>query len=315
MMFSCPSGHYGQYGLNGQHQKRVETQQGVSLQSSFQIDERVKTPLSPLRDRWIWLADRNFIRGHQNKRVCFLDNSTESLRLQKFLAQCGIGSRRFCETLVAEGRITVNGQKVTERGFKVDPERDQVLVDGRPVEPNPEQYVILMNKPKGYITTRKDPHGAPNVFDLLPEEFRLKVFSIGRLDKDTEGLLLFSNRGDLAFQITHPKHYINKTYQVWIKGVYEHKDLKDLEQGILLGDRKTAPAKISKLKHLKNKTSFFLTIHEGRKRQIRRMCKALKLQLIYLKRYQVGPIHLGDLETGKWRFLGKNEINELEKSI
>ena len=236
----------------------------------------------------------------------------EPLRLQKYLAQCALGSRRHCETLVAEGRVTINGEVVAERGARIDPECDEVSVDGHPVRRIEERRVLMLHKPQGYVTTRKDPYGKENVYQLLPESMRLQVFPIGRLDKDTEGLLLFSNDGQLAFRLMHPRYSVEKTYEITVEGTYERDRLRPLEEGIRLGDRLTAPAKVTRLRSGKTRTVFSLTIHEGRKRQIRRMCRALGLKLLYLKRYRQGPIDLGNLPKGKWRFLDEKEIQQLE---
>jgi pseudouridine synthase len=235
----------------------------------------------------------------------------EPLRLQKFLARCAIGSRRFCETLIDAGRVSLNGETVTERGVCVDPQRDEVRVDGRPVRAHRKRLVLMLNKPDGCVTTRSDPRGDPTVYDLIPERWRLELFSIGRLDKNTEGLLLFTNDGELAYRLTHPKFSVDKTYELRLKGQFQRKDLQPLEKGIHLGDGPTAPARIGAFQATAEETCLALTIHEGRKRLIRRMCRKLGVPLRYLRRVQMGPIQLGHLARGKWRLLRAEEIRSL----
>jgi len=258
---------------------------------------------------------------HREKSQRDLDYSSDArapetpLRLQKFLARCGIGSRRFCETLIEAGRVSINGNKVTERGVSVDPQRDEVRVDGRPVRANRKRLILMLNKPDGYVTTRSDPQGDPTVYDLIPERWRLELFSIGRLDKNTEGLLLFTNDGELAYRLTHPKFSVDKTYELRLKGQFQREGLQPLEKGIHLGDGPTAPARIGNYYLSANETCLALTIHEGRKRQIRRMCRKIGLPLRYLRRIQMGPIQLGYLAKGKWRLLKAEEIRALETAI
>ncbi len=251
----------------------------------------------------------------ETDRSCGALAADTPLRLQKFLARCGIGSRRFCETLIDAGRVSINGKKVTERGVSVDPRRDEVRVDGRPVRANPKRLILMLNKPDGYVTTRSDPRGDPTVYDLIPAHWRLELFSIGRLDKNTEGLLLFTNDGELAYRLTHPKFSVEKTYELRLKGSFQRKDLQPLEKGIHLGDGPTAPARIVNYRVTEDETCLALTIHEGRKRQIRRMCRKIGLPLRYLRRIQMGPIQLGHLAKGKWRLLKAEEIRSLETAL
>lgn len=237
------------------------------------------------------------------------------LRLQKFLARCGLGSRRHCETLIDSGRVALNGKPVTEQGVCVDPQRDEIRIDGRIVRARQKRLVLMLNKPEGYVTTRSDPRGDPTVYDLIPEHWRLELFSIGRLDKNTEGLLLFTNDGELAYRLTHPKFSVDKTYELRLKGEFQRKDLQPLERGVPLGDGPTAPARIGDIRATASETCLTLTIHEGRKRQIRRMCRKIGLPLRYLRRVQIGPIQLGHLTRGKWRLLRAEEIGSLEKAV
>lgn len=172
-----------------------------------------------------------------------------------------------------------------------------------------------MNKPAGYVTTRFDPHGKQNVFELLPESLRFEVFPVGRLDKDTRGLLLFTNDGGLALRLTHPKYAVEKTYELTLEGRWERDRLTALETGISLDWGVTAPAKISGYRLQENATLFQLTLHEGKKRQIRKMCRALKLPLKELRRCRQGNLDLGDLPEGRWRDLSEEEIRQMESQI
>ncbi len=237
------------------------------------------------------------------------------MRIQKYLAQAGVGSRRYCETLLAEGRITINNEVATEPGAQVDPARDEVLFDGEKVQPVREQMVLMLNKPSGFVTSRYDPYGCQTVFDLLPEELRYIIYPVGRLVKDTEGLLLFTNRGELNLHLTHPRYSVDKTYEVTVRGRPTHEQLKKLEPGVDLGNFKTAPAKVSEIRRQENRTVFHLSIHEGKKRQVRRMCKEVGLKLQQLVRIRQGSLELGNLERGKWRYLNKKEIARLESEL
>lgn len=237
------------------------------------------------------------------------------MRLQKYLSRCGLGSRRFCESLIEAGRVSVNDQVVRQQGTEVDPESDRVRVDGKPVQMSRERRVLMLHKPAGYVTTRSDPYGKQTVYDLLPESLRSEVFPVGRLDKNTEGLLLFTNDGELAYRLTHPKFGVDKTYQVRLRGERPREKLAVLEEGIELSSGPTHPAKITQYRAGSQMTTFSLTLHEGKKRQIRRMCKAAGLPLIALKRYRQGPIHLGRLERGRWRDLSRAELEQLERTL
>lgn len=232
-------------------------------------------------------------------------------RLHKRIAASGIASRRKAEALIAEGRVTVNGSVVSEMGFKVGPD-DVVEVDGRPLE-TPKLYYLAMNKPKGYVTTLKDPEGRKTVADLLP---RLPVLlkPVGRLDMDTEGLLLFTNDGRLAQRLTHPSRMIDKEYIVTVRGIPESRRLDKLAQGVWIAEGgKTAPATIERVMAdpERDRCTFRLTIHEGRKRQIRLMCEAIGHPVKELKRVRVGPIQLQSLPRGQSRMLAKPELDAL----
>lgn len=234
------------------------------------------------------------------------------IRLQKYLSQAGIASRRASENLILQGRIKVNGVTVKELGAKVEPESDIIEVDGKICNIKREFIYILLNKPKGVLTSVKDPFGRPTVIDLL-KGVKEKVFPVGRLDKDTEGLLLLTNDGELTYKITHPKFKVIKTYIAHVQGVIDEKDIKALQSGIMLEDGLTSPASVRIIKKLGSSTIIELKIHEGRKRQIRRMCAAIGHPVIDLKRTKLGKLSLNGLKVGQWRYLNQGEINYIKK--
>jgi len=233
------------------------------------------------------------------------------LRLQVFLSHSGMSSRRGAMALIQEGSVTVNGQKVQEPSFKVDPQKDKVCVKGQFVQQKFFEY-ILLNKPRGYVTTKSDRFADKMVYDLLLPEHR-NLPAVGRLDKDTEGLLLFTNDGDLAYRLTHPKFNVLKTYFVIVQGRLDPEVISKIERGMLLDGKKTAPAKIKHVQYQARQTQLYLTIHEGRKRQIRLMFAQLLHKVDYLKRLTQGPLSLGTLKTGCWRQLNQKEMETLKK--
>lgn len=237
-------------------------------------------------------------------------------RLQKVMASRGVASRRACEEMIVAGRVAVNGKIVTEMGTKVGP-GDIIAVDGEelPSEKDPLVYLML-NKPRGCVTTVKDPQGRTTVIDVLDNQ-EYRVFPVGRLDFDTEGLLLLTNDGDLSFALTHPSHGVDKTYQAVVYGTPSKAELDRLRFGIELEDGKTAPAKIQVLKR-GPQSEIRLTIHEGKKRQVRRMLQEIGHPVISLKRTHFGPLSLQGLNPGQYRHLSPNEIRDLkaiEKSV
>ncbi|HYG58942.1 MAG TPA: pseudouridine synthase, partial [Symbiobacteriaceae bacterium] len=242
--------------------------------------------------------------------------STEHLvsdRLHKVMAQSGVASRRHSEELIQAGRVTVNGRVVTELGTKVLLGRDLIEVDGRPLA-KPEALVyILLNKPKGYVTTLYDPQGRPKVTDLLGGEIGQRVYPVGRLDYDTEGLLLLTNDGQLANALMHPSKEVKKTYIAKVRGVPGPAKLKALEEGVELDDGPTAPAEV-KLIEAKgpNAATVSVRIHEGRNRLVRRMFEYLGHEVIHLKRTTLGPLHIKDLAPGQWRELTEREVKDLQ---
>ncbi len=237
------------------------------------------------------------------------DKDPNKVRLQVFLSHSGVCSRRKAMEIIQEGRVRLNGAVCSEPSTPVDPERDHVFVDGKRVQNKKYEYVLL-NKPAGYTTTKSDRHAERTVFDLLPAKFHHLV-PVGRLDRDTEGLMLLTNDGNVAYHLTHPKFNIEKTYFVRVRGEVLPAEKNRLEKGIFIEGEKTAPARISGVKPLRDKTELMMTIHEGRKRQIRIMFAKEGHTVIYLKRLTQGPLSLGTLKCGSWRLLDGREIDRL----
>ena len=228
------------------------------------------------------------------------------IRLQKYLAECGVASRRKAELYILSGRVTVNGNLITELGFKVDPETETIELDGKPVSREEKKYVLL-HKPEGYISTASDEHGRPTVTELL-KEVPERLSPVGRLDYSTSGFLLLTNDGELLYRLTHPKHKITKTYIVRVAGVPTPDGLNRLRSGVVIDNRKTAPAKVVMIKDDGTNASLRITIHEGRNHQIRKMCAAIGHDVLYLKRISTGNLSLGDLPKGQWRYLSADEV-------
>lgn len=229
-------------------------------------------------------------------------------RLQKVLARAGLASRRVCEDLIAEGRVTVNGA-VAELGRRVNPDLDVIEVDGALVPVAPGLVYYLLNKPLGVVTTVADTHGRPTVVGLVPPEPR--VFPVGRLDADTEGLLLLTNDGELTHRLTHPSFGVDKEYLVQVQGDPEPGDLRRLREGVELEDGRTAPAKVARVAD----GMLRLTIHEGRNRQVRRMCDAVGHPVIRLVRSRIGPLSDRRLKPGEWRPLQPAEVRALAATV
>jgi 23S rRNA pseudouridine2605 synthase len=232
----------------------------------------------------------------------------EGERLQKVLARTGIGSRRVCDELIAEGRVTVNGE-VAELGRRVDAAHDHIEIDGAPISVAEGLVHYLLNKPRGVVTTASDPQGRPTVVSLVPAEPR--VFPVGRLDIDTEGLLLLTNNGELAHRLTHPSFGVEKEYVAEVRGRPSPAVLRTLRTGVDLDDGRTAPAKVS----LVSPTVLRVTIHEGRNRQVRRMCEAVGHPVVRLVRVRIGPVTDRRLPPGEWRPLTAKELRGLEKAV
>jgi 23S rRNA pseudouridine2605 synthase len=228
-------------------------------------------------------------------------------RVQKILARAGVASRRASEELIAQGRVRVNGV-VARLGDRADPEHDRIEVDGAPVGVRPGLVHYLLNKPPGVVTTASDPHGRPTVVELVPAEPR--VFPVGRLDADTEGLLLLTNDGDLAQRLTHPSFGVDKEYLAHVEGSPSRGAIRTLRAGVELEDGTTAPAKVS----LVGDRLLRITIHEGRKRQVRRMCEAVGHPVRRLVRVRIGPLSDRRLAPGEWRELEQHEVRALERA-
>lgn len=231
-------------------------------------------------------------------------------RLQKIISAAGITSRRASEQLILNGQVTVNGVVVTELGTKADPTKDHITVNGKALQVSEQRLYILLNKPAGYMTTLDDPDGRPLVTDLL-KEINERVYPVGRLDYNTEGLLLLTNDGDWANKLMHPRHEIDKEYHVRVRGKVHKSQLDQLAGGVEIDGKKTAPAKAILIKDGEQNDWLSITIHEGRNRQIRRMCEAVSLSVVRLKRVRYGSLVLGVLKSGQFRQLSESEVNEL----
>lgn len=235
---------------------------------------------------------------------------SKEIRLQKYLAQCGVASRRKAEAIINSGRVSVDGTIVTGMGTKVDPELQKVLLDGKPIEREKKKFYLLLNKPKGYVTTLSDPQGRPVVTTLV-KDVDARLFPVGRLDLDTMGALILTNDGDFAQKVQHPSFKVTKTYEALVHGKLSEKELKILKNGILLEGKITAPAKLKILKNMVRSTLVKITIHEGRKRQVRKMFQAIKYPVINLKRISYGRLHLGKLPEGRYRTLTPGDLKKV----
>lgn len=236
------------------------------------------------------------------------------IRLHKWMADCGVASRRRSEAMIAEGRVSVNGRPVSEQGVQIDPEKDRVTVDGQALQGPPAFKYYLYDKPVGLLTTVHDPQGRPTIFDALAD-LRQQVVPVGRLDRDTSGLLILTNDGELTYRLTHPSHLVDKRYEVTVQGAITDKAMRALAQGVLLEDGKTAPAQVTLLHRSKNKSKLALTIHEGRKRQVRRMCKAVGFPVIALRRTHLAGLGLNHVSEGDVRPLTRQEVRQLYEAV
>jgi 23S rRNA pseudouridine2605 synthase len=236
-------------------------------------------------------------------------------RLQKVMASAGVGSRRKCEELIAEGRVKVNGKIVDVLGSRADPDTDEIRVDDKLVTMPDRLYYILLNKPKGYTSTRFDKFAKHTVIELVAD-LSASLHTIGRLDLDTEGLIILTNDGDLTYRLTHPSHEVDKTYVATVRGKVHDDNLARLREGIELEDGMTAPAQANRLSVAEDgRTSTVeLVIHEGKKRQVRRMLMALGHRVVSLARTKIDGIEAGDLEVGKWRHLTEDEVKQLQSA-
>lgn len=243
-------------------------------------------------------------------RPCFIGETIMLERLQKIISAAGITSRRASEELILNGQVTVNGVVVTELGSKADPDKDVVAVNGKPLKVCEKRVYLLLNKPTGYITALKDSQGRQLVTDLL-KDVPERVYPVGRLDYNTEGLLLLTNDGEWANCLMHPRHEIEKEYHVRVRGKVLDQQLKRMADGIELEEGKTAPAVVSLIKDGEQNDWISVAIHEGRNRQVRRMCEAVSLSVVRLKRIRYGNLSLGTLRTGHFRYLSETEAREL----
>ena len=235
-------------------------------------------------------------------------------RLQKYLAECGVASRRKCEELILQGKVKVNNQIVTELGVKVNPEKDIVKFEDKEVKPTSKMVYILLNKPIGYVTTADDQFGRDTVLDLV--KVKERIVPVGRLDMYTSGALILTNDGDFVYKVTHPKHEIEKTYIVTVKGIIKNEEVEQLRKGVKIDDYITKPAKVKILKTdiEKNISRLEIVIHEGKNRQVRKMCESVGRKVLALHRSKIGKIGVKDIELGKWRYLKDREIQELLKN-
>ena len=232
-------------------------------------------------------------------------------RLQKYLAECGIASRRKCEEYIIQGKVQVNGKTITELGVKVNTEKDKITFEGKNVKQEERKVYILLNKPIGYVTTSDEQFGRDKVLDLV--KVRERVVPVGRLDMYTSGALIFTNDGDFVYKVTHPKHEITKTYTVTVKGIIKNEEVEQLRKGVKIDNYTTRPAKVKILKTDEEKdiSRLEITIHEGKNRQVRRMCESVGRRVIALHRSKIGNIGVKDIELGKWRYLKDFEVNTL----
>jgi pseudouridine synthase len=236
------------------------------------------------------------------------------IRLNKFLAQSGVASRREADRLIAEGRVRVNYAVIEELGTKIDPARDSVRVDGRIIKVSEGKLYILLNKPPGYLVTLKDPFKRPTILELLPT-LNTRVFPVGRLDFNSEGLLLLTNDGELANRLMHPRYRIKKVYEVRARGIPSQKDLQRLEKGILLDGKRTAPAKVTPVRLGSKDARIRIELTEGRKREVRRMFEAVGHGLFSLERTSYAGLTRGNLKKGRWRNLTPSEVAGLKKQV
>lgn len=241
----------------------------------------------------------------------------EEMRLQKFLSSAGIASRRKCEELILEGKIKVNGQVVCELGTKVDPSKDEVKYNDKKVELAKEEHTyILLNKPIGYVTTANDQFGRDTVLDLLKKVNR-RIVPVGRLDMFTSGALILTDDGDFVYKVTHPKHEITKTYTVTVRGIVGESEVQKLRDGVIIDNdytTKPADARIIKIDREKNQSRMEIRIHEGKNRQVRKMCEAIGRKVLALHRTKIGDVGIKDLKIGTWRYLTPNEVKSILKN-
>lgn len=233
------------------------------------------------------------------------------MRLQKYLALCGVASRRNAEKMILDGKIMVNGITVTEMGVQVDENSDRVTVEGTPVFPETEKHYLVYNKPIGEVTTVSDPEGRATVMDRF-RDYPVRLFPVGRLDYDSEGLLLLTNDGDLMNRLLHPSHEVRKVYLVKASNRVTEEEMFHLRKGVMIDGRLTSPAEVRLIRYETFDTVLLVSIHEGRNRQVRKMLEAVGHQVVHLKRVEFGPVALKDLPLGQWRRLTDAEVRKLK---
>jgi pseudouridine synthase len=238
----------------------------------------------------------------------------ESLRLNRFLAQAGVASRRRCDDLIRQGRVTINGRIVSELGVRVDPSSDQVVVDGAPVERPIGRWTLALNKPRDVLVAAVDSRGRSTVTDLLGD-FAGRVFPVGRLDYRSEGLLLFTNDGELAYRLAHPRFKVEKVYRVEVSGLVSPSLIEAFRRGVVLEDGRTQPARLAIVSRGKERSILEVELREGKKRQVRRMLARFDHEVVKLCRTRFGPVDLGNLRTGKWRELTPAEVERLHQAV
>lgn len=240
------------------------------------------------------------------------DERMDSMRLQKYMAKSGVASRRRSEEIILEGRVTVNNLVTKQLGTIINPSKDIVKVDNKKIEMEKEKIYIMLNKPEEYVTTLKDRHSDKIVLDLI-DGVEERIFPVGRLDSDTSGLLLMTNDGDLAYKLTHPSNEVPKKYVALVEGTPNSKKLNRFRKGLRIDGRMTSEAYIRIAKRYKDSSVLEISIHEGRNRQVRKMCEYIRHPIKKLKRISIGDLDLGDLEVGKWRHLTEKEAKYLKK--
>lgn len=233
------------------------------------------------------------------------------IRLQKYIAEAGIASRRKAEELILQGKVQINGKVVTELGIKVNPDKDEVICNGNKIGKQEKKVYILLNKPIGYVTTTRDQFQRDTVLDLV--KVKERILPVGRLDMYTSGALILTNDGEFIYRVTHPKYEIEKTYQVTVKGIVTEEEIEQLKQGVRIDNYISGKAKVKILKTDKEKdlSRIEITIHEGKNREVRKMCEAIGRKVLALHRTKIGNISVKDLRLGTWRYLKPNEIKSL----
>lgn len=236
----------------------------------------------------------------------------EKMRINKYLASCGVASRRKCEEIISRGKVTINGEVVRELGTIINVKKDLVKVYGKEVSLDTKKVYYMLNKPQGVISASKSKYGEETVVDLLGKKEH-RLFPVGRLDKDTTGLIILTNDGDFAYKLTHPKYEKEKTYEALVKGKVDSKALDKLKQGVVIDGKKTSRAKVRLVKMIGVNSLVEITLIEGRKRQVKKMCEKVGHKVIKLNRTMENGLSLGDLEVGEYRKLTKNEVSRLLK--